>query len=81
MSKRPLEELTIESSEKSKPQEKPTEKREPSFKNPNFVHANVVGNRKKPWRTLKQILAAEAALDWPQVGGVLVTLHSEKSWP
>jgi hypothetical protein len=40
---------------------------EPTFKNPLFQHSNVVGSRKKPWRTLKQLLAAEAALDWPEV--------------
>ena len=39
---------------------------EPSFKNPNFQHSNVVGSRKRPWKTLKQVLAAEAALDWPE---------------
>ena len=39
---------------------------EPSFKNPNFQHSNVVGLRKRPWKTLKQVLAAEAALDWPE---------------
>ena len=41
-------------------------KGEPSFKNPNFQHSNVVGLRKRPWKTLKQVLAAEAALDWPE---------------
>ena len=39
---------------------------EPSFKNPNFQHSNVVGSRKRPWKTLKQVLAAEAALDWSE---------------
>ena len=39
---------------------------EPSFKNPDFEHSNVVGLRKRPWKTLKQVLAAEAALDWPE---------------
>ena len=39
---------------------------EPSFKNPHFQHSNVVGSKKRPWKTLKQILAAEAALDWPE---------------
>lgn len=48
-------------------QKPPQEKsRPPVFKNPNFQHSNVAGTRKKPWRTLKQILAAETVLDWPE---------------
>ena len=72
MSKRPLEDYS-ESPDKSanKPdpgaEEKPREKGALPFKNPSFQHSNVVAGRKKPWRTLKQILAAEALLDWPQV--------------
>jgi hypothetical protein len=72
MSKRPQEDYS-ESPDKSstKPdpgaEEKPREKGALPFKNPSFQHSNVVGGRKKPWRTLKQILAAEALLDWPQV--------------
>jgi hypothetical protein len=44
----------------------PTEKPQPVFKNPNFKHLNLVGNKKKPWKTLKQILAAEQSLTWPE---------------
>ena len=36
------------------------------FKNPNFKHSNIVGGKKKPWRTLKQILAAEQSVSWPE---------------
>ena len=61
MSKKSLEESAAESQ-----QDRVGDKKEPSFKNPNFEHSNVVGTRKKPWKTLKQVLAAEAGLDWPQ---------------
>jgi len=44
----------------------PTEKPQPVFKNPNFKHLNIVGNKKKPWKTLKQILSAEQSLTWPE---------------
>jgi len=43
-----------------------TEKPQPVFKNPNFKHSNIVGNKKKPWKTLKQILSAEQSLTWPE---------------
>jgi len=43
-----------------------TEKPQPVFKNPNFKHLNIVGNKKKPWKTLKQILSAEQSLTWPE---------------
>jgi len=46
--------------------EVPTEKPRPVFKNPNFKHSNTVGNKKKPWKTLKQILSAEQSLTWPE---------------
>lgn len=40
------------------------------FKNPDFRHSNqvVVGGqiKRKPWRTLKQILAVEQSLVWPE---------------
>jgi len=62
MSKRPLED-TKEAIDVGKTT---SDKPQPKFKNPNFKHANVIGLKKKPWRTLKQILAAEAALDWPE---------------
>lgn len=36
------------------------------FKNPNFKHSNIVSGKKKPWRTLKQILATEQSVSWPE---------------
>ena len=27
------------------------------FKNPNYEHKNIINGKRKPWRTLKQILA------------------------
>ena len=62
MSKRHLEE------EDTKEQEGSSRSQGLPFKNPSFQHSNVSGSRKKPWKTLKQLLAAEAALDWPEVG-------------
>ena len=61
MSKRPLEE------EETKEQEGGRKSEGFPFKNPSFQHSNVSGSRKRPWKTLKQLLAAEAALDWPEV--------------
>ena len=74
MSKRPLEE-TVDTGDAQLHEKVSVENSrtgtavkggEPSFKNPNFQHSNVVGARKRPWKTLKQVLAAEAALDWPE---------------
>jgi len=41
-----------------------------NFKNPDFKHSAIHGQskgtgKKKQWRTLKQILTTEQALDWP----------------
>lgn len=85
MSKRPLEDYS-ESPDKSanKPdpgaEEKPREKGALPFKNPSFQHSNVVAGRKKPWRTLKQILAAEALLDWPQEAVTYSSLEGPPSF-
>ena len=43
-----------------------TETPELPFKDPNFKHSNIVGNKKRPWKTLKQILASEQNLNWPE---------------
>jgi len=53
--------VTVETTESG-----PTEKPQPVFKNPNFKHTNIVGSKKKPWKTLKQILSAEQSLTWPE---------------
>ena len=53
--------VTVESTESG-----PAEKAQPVFKNPNFKHTNIVGTKKKPWKTLKQILSAEQSLTWPE---------------
>lgn len=50
------------------------------FKNPNFKHSNVVGNKKKPWRTLKQILAAEQSLSWPDDAVTYSSLEAPPSF-
>lgn len=50
------------------------------FKNPNFKHFNVVGNKKKPWRTLKQILAAEQSLSWPDEAVTYSSLEAPPSF-
>ena len=50
------------------------------FKNPNFKHSNVVGNKKKPWRTLKQILAAEQSLSWPDEAVTYSSLEAPPSF-
>ena len=50
------------------------------FKNPNFKHSNVVGNKKKPWRTLKQILAAEQSLTWPDEAVTYSSLEAPPSF-
>ena len=34
------------------------------FKNQDFVHANVQNGKKKPWKTLKQILAQVGSKNW-----------------
>jgi len=65
-------------SDKQKPSQE--KNRPPVFKNKNFQHSNVVGTRKKPWRTLKQILAAETVLDWPEDAVTYSTLEGPPSF-
>ncbi|XP_075212420.1 INO80 complex subunit C [Lycorma delicatula] len=36
------------------------------FKDPQFQHTSKSNNKKKAWRSLKQIIAQERALPWPQ---------------
>jgi len=55
-------------------------KQEPVFKNPNFKHSNIVGNKKKPWRTLKQILSAEQSLLWPEEAITYSSLEAPPSF-
>jgi len=74
MSKRPLEE------EESKEQEGGRKSEGFPFKNPSFQHSNVSGSRKRPWKTLKQLLAAEAALDWPEEAVTFSSLEGPPSF-
>ena len=60
--------------------ETPGDKPKFVFKNPNFKHSNVVGNKKKPWRTLKQILAAEQSLTWPDEAVTYSSLEAPPSF-
>ena len=50
------------------------------FKNPNFKHANIVGVKKKPWKTLKQILSAEQSLTWPDEAVTYSSLEAPPSF-
>lgn len=36
------------------------------FKDPKFEHTRKSSNKKRAWRSLKQILAMERALVWPE---------------
>jgi len=53
---------------------------QPSFKNKNFEHSNKIGNKKKAWRTLKQILAVEQSLPWPQDAVTYSTIDAPPSF-
>jgi len=37
-----------------------------AFKNKNFVHKALLGNKKRTWKSVKQIVAMERALVWPE---------------
>ena len=50
------------------------------FKNPNFKHSNIVGVKKKSWKTLKQILAAEQSLTWPEDAVTYSSLEAPPSF-
>ena len=50
------------------------------FKNPNFKHSNIVCGKKKPWKTLKQILAAEQSLAWPEEAVTYSSLEAPPSF-
>ena len=50
------------------------------FKNPNFKHSNIVGVKKKPWKTLKQILSAEQCLTWPEDAVTYSSLEAPPSF-
>lgn len=58
----------------------PAEKAQPVFKNPNFKHTNIVGTKKKPWKTLKQILSAEQSLTWPEEAITYSSLEAPPSF-
>jgi len=56
----------------------------PPFKNPNFRHSNLVtvGSQKKrkPWKTLKQLLAVEQSLPWPSEAVTYSSLEAPPSF-
>jgi len=43
-----------------------SEKPNYSFKNVDFQHLNISNGKKKPWKTLKQVLSQEQSLVWPE---------------
>jgi len=36
------------------------------FKNPDYVHRNIQNGKRKPWRTLKQVIAQEQSSTWQE---------------
>ena len=56
------------------------EKQKFVFKNPNFKHSNIVGVKKKPWKTLKQILSVEQSLTWPEDAVTYSSLEAPPSF-
>jgi len=36
------------------------------FKNPDYMHRNIQNGKRKPWRTLKQVIAQEQSSTWPE---------------
>ncbi|XP_065170357.1 INO80 complex subunit C [Atheta coriaria] len=38
----------------------------PVFKSGSFVASNKAGNKKRAWKSLKQILSSERSLPWPE---------------
>jgi len=50
------------------------------FKNKDFQHANVSNGKKRPWKTLKQILSQEQSLSWPDTAVTYSSLDSPPSF-
>ena len=73
-----------ESLDTQKVQEGPKRSNNPPFKNPNFRHSNqvTVGGqvKRKPWKTLKQILAVEQSLPWPSEAITYSSLEAPPSF-
>ncbi|KAJ4426507.1 hypothetical protein ANN_27321, partial [Periplaneta americana] len=40
------------------------EEKRPIFKDPDFQHSSKTSNKKRAWRSLKQIVAQERAVQW-----------------
>ena len=40
------------------------EEKRPVFKDPDFQHSSKTSNKKRAWRSLKQIVAQERAVQW-----------------
>jgi len=36
------------------------------FKNPDYMHRNIQNGKRKPWRTLKQVIAQEQSSTWQE---------------
>ncbi|XP_049762657.1 INO80 complex subunit C isoform X3 [Schistocerca cancellata] len=51
--------VTHDAAEEGKEDKKP-----PVFKHPNFQHSSKSSNKKRAWRSLKQIIAQERMLPW-----------------
>ncbi|XP_023323310.1 INO80 complex subunit C-like [Eurytemora carolleeae] len=50
------------------------------FKNNQFKHSNISNGKKKPWKTLKQILAQEQTLSWPETAVTYSSLDAPPSF-
>lgn len=56
---------TSNPSQTSEPAEEVKEEKKFVFKDPQFQHTSKTNNKKKAWRSLKQIIAQEKSLAWP----------------
>jgi len=50
------------------------------FKNKDYQHTNNVGGKKKPWKTLKQILTLEQSYSWPDSAVTYSSLEAPPSF-
>ncbi|KAL1130536.1 hypothetical protein AAG570_011782 [Ranatra chinensis] len=48
------------------PEDDAKEEKRPIFKDPSFQHTIKTSSKKKTWRSLKQIIAQERSLPWPE---------------
>jgi len=57
-----------------------SEKPNYSFKNVDFQHLNISNGKKKPWKTLKQVLSQEQSLVWPESAVTYSSLDAPPSF-